>query len=218
MAAQLAGRPTPVGNESNESPEQWADREKRMKDKNPNLGGLHKKLGVTSQQAGWGTPTAQDAKHANLSPAEAEREPANMRNQVHQAGWPTPNANEPSGELRIKQDRQRDPSKPGNYHQQLGRTVTQAGWPTPMAGTPAQNGNNEAGNNDSSRKTVELSMAEGPARLTASGQMLIGSDAAMESGGALNPALSRWLQAYPVAWCQAGIQAHRMLKNRRKGG
>ncbi len=30
------------------------------------------------------------------------------------------------------------------------------GWPTPMAGTPARNGNNEAGNTDSSRKTVEL--------------------------------------------------------------
>ena len=31
-----------------------------------------------------------------------------------------------------------------------------AGWPTPMAGTPAQNGNNAAGNNDSSRLTVAL--------------------------------------------------------------
>jgi len=30
------------------------------------------------------------------------------------------------------------------------------GWPTPMAGTPAQNGNNAAGNNDSSRKTVDV--------------------------------------------------------------
>lgn len=29
-------------------------------------------------------------------------------------------------------------------------------WPSPMAGTPAQNGYNEAGNNDSSRKTVAL--------------------------------------------------------------
>lgn len=38
----------------------------------------------------------------------------------------------------------------------LGRVVWQAGWPTPMAGTPAQNGNNEAGNNDSSRRTVAL--------------------------------------------------------------
>jgi len=38
----------------------------------------------------------------------------------------------------------------------LGRVAWLAGWPTPMAGTPAQNGNNAAGNNDSSRKTVEL--------------------------------------------------------------
>lgn len=30
------------------------------------------------------------------------------------------------------------------------------GWPTPMAGTPAQKGYNEAGNNDSSRKTVAM--------------------------------------------------------------
>jgi hypothetical protein len=29
-------------------------------------------------------------------------------------------------------------------------------WPTPMAGTPAQKGYHEAGNNDSSRKTVDL--------------------------------------------------------------
>ncbi len=34
--------------------------------------------------------------------------------------------------------------------------VQLAGWPTPQAGTPAQNGNNEAGNTDSSRKTVAL--------------------------------------------------------------
>ena len=34
--------------------------------------------------------------------------------------------------------------------------ATQAGWPAPMAGTPARKGNNAAGNNDSSRKTVGL--------------------------------------------------------------
>lgn len=38
----------------------------------------------------------------------------------------------------------------------LGRVAWLSGWPTPMAGTPAQNGNNPAGNTDSSRKTVEL--------------------------------------------------------------
>jgi hypothetical protein len=160
------------------------------------------------------------------------------------------------------------------------------GWPTPMAGTPARNGNNEAGNTDSSRKTVELAgwptpnatnngageepMAKvhrglnpglnpadaarlagwptpeaeearrgyqnrsngkkgtqqsmttvainslgskphlsphGPARLTATGEMLTGSSAEMESGGLLNPTHSRWLMGYPPAWDDCGVTA-----------
>ena len=38
----------------------------------------------------WGTPTAQDAKHATLSPSEVERDPNVLRNQVHGTTWATP--------------------------------------------------------------------------------------------------------------------------------
>lgn len=44
----------------------------------------------------------------------------------------------------------------GHGMRNLNDYARMAGWPTPMAGTPAQNGNNPAGNTDSSRKTVAL--------------------------------------------------------------
>lgn len=74
-------------------------------------------------------------------------------------GWPTASARDwkdtpgmattgtnPDGSERTRLD-------------QLPRVAALAAWSTPMAGTPAQNGNNESGNNDSSRKTAELAMA-----------------------------------------------------------
>lgn len=121
-----------------------------------------------------------------------------------------------------------------------------AGWPTPMAGTPAQNGNNPAGNTDSSRKTVELAgwptarandgtgdktppgregglalkqtvlLANGPARLTASGKMLTGCSAGMASGGQLAPEFSLWLMGYQAAWVSCGERAMQSCRRQRR--
>ena len=69
-------------------------------------------------------------------------------------GWPTPttrdwkDTGDLSGSILRKDGQIRNDTVP--------RVAWLAGWPTPMAGTPAQNGNNAAGNNDSSRKTVAL--------------------------------------------------------------
>jgi hypothetical protein len=85
------------------------------------------------------------------------------------------------------------------------RDTDYSSWPTPMAGTPAQRGYNEAGNNDSSRKTVALCRA--PIELPASGETPTGSTAQIANIGQLSPAHSRWLMGYRPAWDDCGVMA-----------
>ena len=98
----------------------------------------------------------------------------------------------------------------------LGTIASLTGWPTPMAGTPAQKGNNEAGNTDSGRKTVWLvagwaspqastgeSEPEGKTGrklVTQGGRLLNSSLVPTEKPGQLNPAFCRWLMGYPAEW------------------
>ena len=62
----------------------------------------------------------------------------------------------------------------------------------------------------------EVWHAKSAARLTASGEMLTGSDAEMESGGQLNPEHSRWLMGLPPEWGSGGVTAMQSLQNKRK--
>jgi hypothetical protein len=77
LDAKLAGWPTPRAADTvntNETPEQWAAREVEMKAKNPNLGGLHKPLGIAAKLAGWPTPEAGGFGTTDVERLRARRE------------------------------------------------------------------------------------------------------------------------------------------------
>lgn len=105
----------------------------------------------------------------------------------------------------------------------LGRVAWLAGWSTPRAqisGDTAES--HEArqarvvekhGRRMGASLEVQAQLT-GPARLTASGEMLTGSAAGMESGGQLLPAHSRWLMGLPRAWDECAIAAYRSLRRK----
>ena len=123
-------------------------------------------------------------------------------NQIAQlTGWTTPTTRDrkDSGADIKPRDGERD------RFDQLPRQANLAGWPTPSATKNTKNSKDpqklkEGGVQTSLADAAWMTQAAQPARLTASGQMLIGSCAGMESGGQLNPAHSRWLMGLPPEW------------------
>lgn len=88
---------------------------------------------------------------------------------------------------------------------QLPRQAYLCGWPTPQAsdstgGGQAKRAMGATRHGSNLNDFAMLASTDEPARLTASGEMLTGSHAGMESGGQLRPAHSRWLMGLPRAW------------------
>ena len=190
---------------------------------------------------GWATAAARDYKDTAGMAATATNPDGSTRNRLDQlprqaaiAGWTTPQAHDTSG--RSKTQKQIHGTKHGCACLTL--DALQAGWNTPIQNDSEKRGNVSPGNGlvsdalasgwptpvagdekwrYSTPEAAEKRLASGkqiagPARLTATGDLLTGSTAGMESGGQLNPAHSRWLMGYPEGWDTAAIRAHRARK------
>jgi len=126
------------------------------------------------------------------------------------SGWPTPTAQDGS--------RGNGTIRPQDTGIPLPQRAAMAGWPTPTTRDHKDTGDLEGSmyRQDGQLRddTVpRVAWMAGPARLTATGEMLTGSSAAMESGGQLNPLHSAWLMGYSCAWDQC---AERVLTKKKR--
>ena len=151
---------------------------------------------------GWLTPTASNTKNAyqdaeKVIARKLAGRQSNLQDIACLAGWLTPTTidnNQVAG-----QGAAANAPKRGTT---LGGAVRLAAWPTPTATDGKggyQGGRMRNGKPSTDRLDVAAQIAE-PVRLTASGEMLTGSTAGMESGGQLDPDHSRWLMGFPPEW------------------
>ena len=173
----------------------------------------------SSGLSAWPTPTTRDWKDGGNPNVNVELNGL-LGRVVWLAGWPTARANDGTGD-------KIPPGREGGLA--LKQTVLMAGWPTPNAsdgvgGKGYRPGVSMSGRMpDGSKTTMNLSASvklamdhTGPARFTASGEMLTGCSAVMESGGQLNPEHSRWLMGYPAVWGSCGATAMQSIRTRRR--
>lgn len=149
---------------------------------------------------GWPTPRSVAAGPDFAIAMRKNSGGMSLQTTAQLAGWPTPRSVE-SGHGTG------NPTRAFNRKARIEDTVFLAGWVTPSArdwkDTPGMATERPDGRNRTDQLPRQAITAY-PCRLTVSGEMLTGSCTGMESGGQLNPGLSRWLMGLPPEWDDCG--------------
>ena len=102
----------------------------------------------------------------------------------------------------------------GNAHLPI-QARESASWPTPQAGTPAQNGYNEAGGTDFTRKIDVIEGLRETVNGRRSGPTPNSGSAQTEKRGALNPEFVFWLMGCPAEWVSCALAAMQSFRKSR---
>lgn len=205
--AALAGWGTPVANPANGTPEGFQERKRRQQARGVAMGDTVTDIQMQAHLAGWPTCTATDArKQGQVSPRPGMM---GLSETAPLCGWPTSRATDAEKNVRTAQGPDRESARKGGPQDQA-QAAHLAGWPTPMVpkgGRVLTEDQLLTGKRaDGSKVQIALENAtmlattSSPCRLTATGAMLTGCSAGMESGGQLDPAMSRWLMRIPPVW------------------
>jgi hypothetical protein len=223
-AARLASWPTPQAADVSRMEMNRLKHDRQTRD--PEMPGSYRhELPDVARMAGWPTPRNNENIQTNLDEiAETQsswlgqHRGATVATMADLAAWPSPCT--PNGGRSTSTETMDATGRTTNGRKHtalLEHAVKFAAWPTPAVDSFRSRSGNRIGEMglDQIARTIPECPA-GPVRLTASGRVLTGSDAEMESGGQLNPAHSRWLMGVLPAWDGFACTAMQSVSQRRK--
>lgn len=204
------GWPTPDSSvaQDGETIETWEKRRAGLKAKHGNGNGCGMPLTMAAALSGWPTTRTSDTNGSG----EHGEGGLDLRTAVMLSGWPTASVADSRNSRNATAGR-KEGAKPFNAGMTLCDAVSLSGWATPTS-TDHKGGYEGGRIRDGKLSTDRLDVTAqlvGPARRTASGEILTGSSAAMPSGGRLSPAHSLWLMLGPfgTAWVRCAERVTR---------